>query len=230
MLPSRIHKDDVEYPPDGNYPLYVTARRYRVAGCKPDEDALTLVLLHSTSFHKETWEPTLERIFDRLNSAQGRIETPKIAEVWSIEAPNHGRSAVLNEQSLLRPEFHNNCASFFINLIPWPWGVHAISNRPHFIPMLILWCLTVSCLKYAHAAHRFLTAGSEHGAKIDFSKRNLVAIGHSLGGVTMSVRFLLSWSVVEVLRVWGLTDLATDQALHIPYIHCSSSLGKKKKN
>jgi hypothetical protein len=196
MPPSRILKDDVEYPPDRNYPLYITASRYRMAGYEPEQDALTLVLLHSTSFHKETWEPTLERIFHLLDSAQRHMDTPSIAEVWAIEAPNHGKSAVLNERALLRPEFHNNCASFPIS---WHWGVHGISKLPQSMRTLIFWCLTVSCLKYAHAAHRFLTAGAEHGAKVDFSKRNLVGIGHSLGGVTMSVRSLSSWSVAGVL-------------------------------
>ncbi len=38
----------------------------------------------------------------------------------------------------------------------------------------------VSCEKYAQAAHRFLLSKSVHG--IDFRTRNLVGVGHSLGG------------------------------------------------
>ena len=43
----------------------------------------------------------------------------------------------------------------------------------------------VTCEKYALAAHRFLLAGPSRGAGVDFLRRNLVGIGHSLGGVAM---------------------------------------------
>ncbi|KAH8830962.1 Alpha/beta hydrolase family-domain-containing protein [Flagelloscypha sp. PMI_526] len=44
-----------------------------------------------------------------------------------------------------------------------------------------------TCEKYALAVHHFLDAGPEAGAKIDFRQRNLVGIGHSLGGVAMCI-------------------------------------------
>lgn len=47
--------------------------------------------------------------------------------------------------------------------------------------------IKVTCEKYAIGVHHFLLAGCHHGAKVDFSKRRLVGIGHSLGGVAMSV-------------------------------------------
>ncbi|KAG8995765.1 hypothetical protein FRB94_011655 [Tulasnella sp. JGI-2019a] len=38
---------------------------------------------------------------------------------------------------------------------------------------------------YGRAVGRFLTAGEERGARIDFSKRNLHALGHSMGAVSL---------------------------------------------
>lgn len=95
--------------PDESYPLFVTAKCYEPVHSgsvgKLSSDSLTLILLHSTSFHKETWEPFLEDLFDLVQKA-GR---PSISEAWAIECPNHGESASLNEELLLLPEFHNNC-------------------------------------------------------------------------------------------------------------------------
>lgn len=55
---------------------------------------------------KEHWEPTLEELYElfaqspngRSNLKDGKV---MIREAWSIEAANHGDSAVLNEQTLL---------------------------------------------------------------------------------------------------------------------------------
>lgn len=95
--------------PDESYPLFVTAKCYEPVHSgsvgKLSSDSLTLILLHSTSFHKETWEPFLEDLFDLVQQS-GR---PPISEAWAIECPNHGESASLNEELLLLPEFHNNC-------------------------------------------------------------------------------------------------------------------------
>lgn len=97
-----------DLPRDG-YPLHVTAKRYWIPEFEAnasDPDALTLVLLHSTSFHKETWEPTLEQVF-RLAAETG--STVKIREAWSLDCPNHGESVRLNEKELAQPGFQNNC-------------------------------------------------------------------------------------------------------------------------
>lgn len=118
-------------------------------------DALTLLCLHGTSFHKESWEPTLEKIFD-LASLGGPV---RIREAWTLDCPNHGASAVLNEAVLQTPEFY----------------------------------LNFSCEKYAKATHRFLLSKSAHG--IDFRTRNLVGVGHSLGGVSMTMLQYMSSAV-----------------------------------
>ncbi|KZT20562.1 alpha/beta-hydrolase [Neolentinus lepideus HHB14362 ss-1] len=140
-------QEEVVYTPvSPSYRFKLAAKRYWLREAEAytrDPEALTLILLHSTSFHKETWEPTLEKLFSLL-VAQKRV---KVREAWTIDCPNHGVAAALNQKLFQEPE-----------------------NRSKF-----------SCEKYAQAAYEFLTAGP-----VDFRSRNLVGIGHSLGGVAMS--------------------------------------------
>ncbi|KAF8065215.1 Alpha/beta hydrolase fold-1 [Lyophyllum atratum] len=139
-------------PRDG-YPLITTAKRYwlpELEAMASDPNALTLVLLHSTSFHKETWEPSLERLLK--HSAQQGSHV-KIREAWALDCPNHGEAGHVNEGLLHEPEYRNS----------------------------------FTCEKYAKAAHRFLSDGPNHEARVDFRRRNLVGIGHSLGGNAMLI-------------------------------------------
>ncbi|KAI0056229.1 alpha/beta-hydrolase [Artomyces pyxidatus] len=78
-------------------PLQVLANRYRVDDT-PREAGHTLVFFHATGTHKETWEPLLQHLFALDGASTGRL----IREAWSIEFPNHGESAVLNEAELQR--------------------------------------------------------------------------------------------------------------------------------
>ncbi|KAF8622431.1 hypothetical protein AX15_007015 [Amanita polypyramis BW_CC] len=132
--------------PRGGCPYHTTAKRYwlpEFEANRADPDALTLILLHSTSFHKETWEPTLKRIFQQDSGV-------KLREAWALDCPNHGEAAKYNED-VLRQDEHRG----------------------------------FTCQKYAHAVYCFLTAEANEGAQIDFRRRRLVGIGHSLGANTM---------------------------------------------
>ena len=102
--------------PDIGYPLYITAKQFWRAELEANwdnPDAFTLILLHSTSFHKETWEPTLQHFFDDIQERQSRPADPKIKCAWVIECPNHGESAALNDRALQRPPFYRNCEHAF---------------------------------------------------------------------------------------------------------------------
>ncbi|KAJ7661422.1 Alpha/beta hydrolase fold-1 [Mycena polygramma] len=146
-------EEAVTYAPSADYPLYLTAKRFWLPAFEAnaaDPAALTLLFLHATSFHKETWLPTLEAIF-ALASSEG--SPVKIREAWCLDCPNHGASAQLNATVLLQPEF-------FLNF---------------------------SCERYAQAVHHFLSIGPAQGASVDFRKRNLVGIGHSLGGCAITM-------------------------------------------
>ncbi|KAH9911586.1 Alpha/Beta hydrolase protein [Fomitopsis serialis] len=139
--------------PRPDYPLLVTAKRYSLPGytCE-DPDALTLILTHGTGYHKEQWEPTLEHLFESLApSRAGEASPVKIRDVWAIDCPNHGDSAVLNEHTLL-------------------WGYDNV----------------LSWEEYARAVHIFLS-GLGRGVDVDFSKRKLVGIGHSMGCIALYV-------------------------------------------
>ncbi|KAF9254421.1 hypothetical protein L218DRAFT_968158 [Marasmius fiardii PR-910] len=138
------------------YPLQVTANRYCLAqdnesstreGQSSRRPGLTLVFMHAIGSHKEGWEVTIQSLLQRA-----REKNVKIDDVFSIDAPNHGESAVLNEKE-------------FKNLFPDSLSGHAV--------------------EYAKAVHTFLTAGKDKGAKIDFSRRRLVGIGHSAGAAGM---------------------------------------------
>jgi hypothetical protein len=85
---------------------------------------LTLIFLHSTSFHKETWELAIGALF-RL-AVQSTNSGFKIREAWAIDAPNHGVSAELNEKELLLPEF-SNCLFLFITSTKFP----VLTALPH---------------------------------------------------------------------------------------------------
>ncbi|GLB33185.1 putative alpha/beta hydrolase family protein [Lyophyllum shimeji] len=94
-------------PRDG-YPLVTTAKRYWLPELEihaSDPEALTLILLHPTSFHKETWEPSLERLLKCSAQPGSRV---KIREAWALDCPNHGEAGHLNEPVLNLPEFRNN--------------------------------------------------------------------------------------------------------------------------
>jgi len=103
---------------------------------------LTLIFLHSTSFPKEIWEPTIEDLLRGQNRRK-----PRIREAYAIDCPNHGVAAVLNDGLL------SDCA--------------------------------VGSKLFAECAMQFLLSGPTHSTPVDFSKRNLVGIGHSVGGIAV---------------------------------------------
>ena len=157
--------------PSSEYPLFITAKRYWIPefeGNASSPSAQTLIVLHSTSFHKESWEPALEDLFQLASQSGNKTN---IREAWAIDCPNHGESANLNHRALSDPGFAK-CMCYCS-----PRGVWLSDD------------LLVSCEKYAQAIRRFISAGLNHGAHVDFQKRNLVGIGHSLGANAMWVLF-----------------------------------------
>ncbi|KAJ1820674.1 hypothetical protein LPJ56_001270 [Coemansia sp. RSA 2599] len=60
---------------------------------------LTLLLSHANGFHKEMWEPTLERLFSQQNGIWS------IAKAVAIDGYNHGDSAILNRKQIDREDF-----------------------------------------------------------------------------------------------------------------------------
>lgn len=172
------------FDPRPDCPFLVTANRYRLPSSPriPGPGALTLVLAHGTGFSKEHWEPTIEHLYHLIGST-----TSEIREVWSIDAPNHGDAAVLNEETL-------------------QWGYQPICTCPpaHASLRALIVCptqyrirrpasprRTVSWEEYARSIHALLR-GLGTGVDADFSAHNLVAIGHSMGAISLSVALPVS--------------------------------------
>ncbi|KAG6817019.1 hypothetical protein H0H87_000641 [Tephrocybe sp. NHM501043] len=94
-----ISSQSYTFDPRPNYPLLITAKRYWKSTLTDANDpkALTLILTHGTGFHKEQWEPTIDELHLLLDGAG---LSNKVREIWSIDAPNHGDAAILNEEVL----------------------------------------------------------------------------------------------------------------------------------
>ncbi|KAJ7104518.1 Alpha/beta hydrolase family-domain-containing protein [Mycena belliarum] len=95
--PLRPSRDCVEAPLGD--PFHVLATRYSCDNCT-SPDALTLVLTHSLVVHMETWDITIAHLF-KLQSADPSSRV-KIREIFSVESPNHGRSAQVNAEELVK--------------------------------------------------------------------------------------------------------------------------------
>ncbi|KAF8463982.1 Alpha/beta hydrolase fold-1 [Gautieria morchelliformis] len=113
-MPFLVESHTFDWRP--NYPLVVCAKRYQYTDGFSDppvpNDGYTAILAHGTGFHGEQWEPTLERLFE-LSRGHGREPEPEqysdssgsalaFREAWSVECPNHGDGAVLNDAVLQR--------------------------------------------------------------------------------------------------------------------------------
>jgi hypothetical protein len=114
MAPSCIRLPDSDMqinsytiPPTSDHPFFMTAKRYWLPECEEQdsgsgEDARTLILLHSTSYHKEIWEPFMQAFYRLLpksclqNGTKNRTKMGTVRDAWAIECPNHGESAYLN--------------------------------------------------------------------------------------------------------------------------------------
>ena len=105
-----LHRSHTLHPtPD--YPFSIIAKRYWIPDANIENPAAqTLIVLHSTSFHKETWEPTLQELFKFISAKV------LIRDAWAIDCPNHGESGVLNSQAFKDPQF-TVCVSLFFLLI-----------------------------------------------------------------------------------------------------------------
>ena len=140
MVAIKLLEESFTLPPDipasgrgewrtGYYSLFITAKRYRVRASEKafqnDADAITVLALHSTSSHKEMWEPTLEALLQVLEERNDSARV-KIREVWAVDCPNHGHAGVLNREVLERQLLTPNCEYFCTDIDNWFgwWGWH----------------------------------------------------------------------------------------------------------
>ena len=94
-----LQQESYVFDPRPRYPLVVTAKRYWDPELfSEDPDALTAVFTHGTGFHKEQWEPTFDDLVSLLKGSGHAGK--RIREFWSLDCPNHGDAAILNEREL----------------------------------------------------------------------------------------------------------------------------------
>ncbi|KAI0031763.1 Alpha/beta hydrolase family-domain-containing protein [Vararia minispora EC-137] len=158
-----------QHDPRPLFPFEVLGRQY------PNERSLsgrfTLVLMHGISVHKETWEPVLQELFSIKGTKDGQN---LVKEAWSIECPNHGESAAVNNENLTNFEKTNDaCAS----------SCYRTEDTPMADPS------PVSGDIYPEAVHRFI---SSRPGGMDLLQRELVFLGHSMGGIALVSSAVLS--------------------------------------
>lgn len=118
---------------------------------------LSLFLLHCvnsrTSIHhvcepvstmdpdKETWVPALQHLFELQSKAPNNRFT--VVEAWSMDAPSHGHSAVLNESKLYKyPDGIGQCSSHPMQTIqsyslqPRQWRWLSVGRKHQTLPGL----------------------------------------------------------------------------------------------
>ena len=108
MATGSIHvlSKNYRFDPRPRFPFCITAKQYWVGPSADDhdtfpktrEDVLTLVFLNGNGAHKEQWEPTIQQLFENQQMAAQR--TVRFHDMWPFDMPNHGDSAILDEETL----------------------------------------------------------------------------------------------------------------------------------
>ncbi|KAF8907818.1 Alpha/beta hydrolase family-domain-containing protein [Gymnopilus junonius] len=128
-----------------------------------DVKGITLVATHPIGFHKEIWEPTFRHLIEMTESSSSSV---RIEEIWSLEAVNHGDAGLINDRylpkSIDRSDYGRDIANFLIHHLPE--GADSFGKD---LP------IQLSRLPSSISSSRV-----SHG----FSDRNVVSLGHSLGG------------------------------------------------
>ncbi|KAJ7291789.1 Alpha/beta hydrolase fold-1 [Mycena rebaudengoi] len=118
---SRVHIESVVFtiPSTSEKPsLKLTAMCYTPA--RSDTAGLTLLCAHGAGTHKEQWEPTLDRIFSKIQSPDSHMQ---VREAWSVDWQSHGMGAIVNEAELKnRPG---------VSVVEWADAIAAFVRSPH---------------------------------------------------------------------------------------------------
>ena len=114
MINLRSETLSVKSSPSFN--LTVLAKRYTLElpyTLSDDPKTLSLIFCHAQGFFKEVWEPVIQRLPLHVNESSEVKDVLKIKEIYSIESPNHGESATLNEEALDK-YYLDSCTSIIV--------------------------------------------------------------------------------------------------------------------
>ncbi|PFH48970.1 hypothetical protein AMATHDRAFT_49106 [Amanita thiersii Skay4041] len=108
------------------FPLKSLCNRYTRSGSLTAKSSpkITLIFAHGSGFHKECWEPTLERLFEM----DARSRFPMIREAWALDAQHHGESAIVNEGALVENQGVTNITDYGA-------AIAALCKSPFFGPI-----------------------------------------------------------------------------------------------
>ncbi|KAJ4477253.1 Alpha/beta hydrolase fold-1 [Lentinula aciculospora] len=159
-MSSLIPSESYTFDPRPYYPMVSTLKRFRDPSWT--ENGLTLLFTHGTGFHKEQWEPTINDLLELIGKqVSNKI---RIREIWTIDAPNHGDAALLNEKTLqygYEPVFQWQ---------EYARSIHAfLTGRGR----TLLGNLNLD------------SEGKAIMANFDFSSHTIVGIGHSMGAISL---------------------------------------------
>ncbi|KAF9508590.1 hypothetical protein BS47DRAFT_1397676 [Hydnum rufescens UP504] len=166
------NRSEVKDPQELTGPvLWNAVNRYARIGAPKDQKAIgiTVVLSHGNGSHKEVWEPTIKHLISLCDRPSSGIH---IDEVWSIDTVNCGDSALLNEK--------------YLGDIAGDWIDHArdiLNLVENFIPEGPFVATTQPLPVHLD---RVSSECSSRRQKFGFHDRNVVAIGHSIGGCVIA--------------------------------------------
>ncbi|KAF9508581.1 hypothetical protein BS47DRAFT_1302619 [Hydnum rufescens UP504] len=164
---SEVKKD----PQESTGPIFWNViNRYARIGAPKDRKAIgiTVLVSHANGFHKEVWEPTIKHLISLCDRPSSGIH---IDEVWSIDTANSGDSALLNDKYLGDVFDWIDHTRDLLNLLEnfIPEGPFVATTQP--LPVHL---------------DRVSSECSSRRQKSGFHDRNVVAIGHSIGGCTIA--------------------------------------------
>lgn len=208
MVSSSLASQAYVFDPRPHYPLRIALKRYWKASSPDaqDPDALTLIFTHGTGFHKEQWEPTIDDLYSLFNGK----ESVKIRDVFAIDMANHGDSAILNEKELLGERYNPICtcdAKCGGDTLNTEYAIGAWEE-------------------YARSIHACL-AGLGTGLDVDFSKRRLVGIGHSMGAVSLCVVVFSTAMINSTYSQYYVPQLPTRSQIRISHLRGAHVHGRE---
>ncbi|KAG8755494.1 hypothetical protein FRC14_003992 [Serendipita sp. 396] len=144
-------------------PLWIVANRFTAQrplspANNGRRNGITMTFMHANGFHKETWEESLKAFFSH-STLIGSI----VDEIWLFDAANHGDSAILNEGKLG-------------DIFNWK------DNTRDFLQFLQYFLPELPGSELATHLEPLPEAIARKRVRDGFSNRQLVAVGHSLGG------------------------------------------------
>lgn len=136
----------------------------------------------------ETWIPTIRYLFQLQSEPESTL---RIKDIWTVDSPNQGEAAILNEQ-ILKEKYSDICESLGF-----------VQNTRHM-------AFAGQLGYYGQALSRVLSSGL-----IDYEGSKLVGIGHSAGCGALQVIVHLSAIDSSDPRTYSIA--AIPKTVPIPY-------------